>query len=279
MKKVLITGYGVVGHNMLEMLKGGDEEIEFYIKDPLYHTGFYKKFNGEEMDFEFICVPTPMREDGSADTSIVEQVLRESTARTIVIKSTVPVGTCRRLLRETGVKFIFSPEWFGGTIHSKIPQKFIVISDHMFGRSLGSQRLTELFKPIVTPEWRYHFVEYEEAEMSKYMENSFLALKVTFVNEMFRICEHFGLNYDIVREIFISDSRISPYHTYVNREHPYYKSVCFDKDIPALIHSADGRAKLLESMVEINRGYMMDSHKPLGVGSKKILDKYGVKLE
>jgi len=97
--RVLIIGYGIVGKNMAKIFPEADlcDPPQGLQQKPVVH------------DVAFICVPTPPREDGSCDTSVVEKAVRENQACVFCIKSTVPPGTTGRIARETGKACVFSP--------------------------------------------------------------------------------------------------------------------------------------------------------------------------
>ena len=82
------------------------------------------------------------------------------------------------------------------------------------------------------------------------MENSWLATKVTFCNEFYRIANQAGVDYEELRELFILDPRVNPSHTFVYRDQPYWASHCLNKDVPAIASMFE--APLLESVININ---------------------------
>jgi UDP-glucose 6-dehydrogenase len=96
----------------------------------------------------------------------------------------------------------------------------------------------------------FKIVDAKTAEMTKFMVNSWLATKVTFCNEFCRACDKAGIYYEDVRELFTSDPRISPAHTFVYREHPYYQSHCLDKDVPSIANQFD--MELLQDVIKVN---------------------------
>lgn len=84
------------------------------------------------------------------------------------------------------------------------------------------------------------------------MLNCFLALKVTFCCEFADIAKKFNINYQELRELFIADERISPSHTFVYKDKPFYDSHCFNKDVPALVYFAKEYAPLMNFVNQIN---------------------------
>ena len=83
------------------------------------------------------------------------------------------------------------------------------------------------------------------------MENSYLATKVAFCTQFYEIAQKLEIPYEEVRECFILDSRVNPSHTFVYDEHPYYKSHCLDKDVPAIAEYMD--ARLLKDIIKFNK--------------------------
>ena len=111
---VLIAGYGIVGHNLYKKFTWA-EIYDKYISDktqPVFSEAPDKKY-----DFCIVSVPTPMNADGSADLAQVEEVLSEIKAEIFIIKSTVPPTTTEKLIKETGKRIVFSPEYNGNTQH------------------------------------------------------------------------------------------------------------------------------------------------------------------
>lgn len=233
MKKILICGYGNIGQHLykeLEVLKNKNlATIDIYDK---YKN---KEINGdcyinsdEEYDYMFICVPTEMKEDGSADTSAVEgcvELFRN--VDTVIIKSAIPVGTCEKLGKEN---IVISPEYWGTTQHCPEPN-FLILG----GKRTYIDKVVQLYNLIKDGYYKYYFTDHRTAELVKYMENCWIAAKVTFCNEFAKIAKGFGVSYAELRELWLADSRVSPSHTLVYDDKPYYDSHCLNKDIPALI--------------------------------------------
>lgn len=244
--KILIIGYGVVGKNMHKLFPEADYyDPAFDLPPPRKHT---------EYDVAFVCVPTEKKRDGSCDTSIVETCVHEHTARVFVIKSTIPPGTTQRM-NKAGINCIFSPEYFGGTQHANGGDYNFVI---LGGRKELCDIAAEGYKEVMTGNFRIIYTDTKTAELCKYMENSFLAMKVSFCNEFARMAESFGVNYNELRELFIMDSRVNPSHTFVYTDTPFYNSHCLNKDIPAIIKAVERRGyhpELLKMMDAINDYY------------------------
>lgn len=239
---ILIVGYGNIGKHMVEEFKALQPDIyDPYITE--YSTKQKKLY-----DFAFICVSTDMKSDGSCDTSIVEQAIKETDAEIIVIKSTVPPGTTNRLIDMTGKKIVFSPEHYGVTQHCKSDPGFVILG----GDKELCARVAQIYAKVKNGYYKNYFTDSVAAELSKYMLNSFLALKVTFCNEFADLAEKFDVNYPELRELFVADERVGNSHTFVYPDKPYYDSHCFNKDVPALIKFSGDSAPLMTCVDKLN---------------------------
>lgn len=205
----------------------------------------------------FVCLPTPMFEDGEADLSIVEGVLKELAAagasdRIAVVKSTVPPGTTERwnkMFEGTGLHVVFNPEFLteANALDDMRNQDRII---------LGGPRpwinTVKLVFGTAFPKVPIHKTSSTTAEMVKYTINNFLATKVAFANEMAQICEALdgeGLNidYDKVIEYSKLDKRLGNSHwavpgpvpTHDGRYVRGFGGHCFPKDLNALVYVAE----------------------------------------
>lgn len=238
--KILIVGYGNIGKHLYEELESLNPSI-YDINIPEY-----KNTELEGYDIAFICVPTPSLNDGSCDIGTVEEVVSKISSKTIVIKSTVPVGTTQTLTCRYNKEIIFSPEYYGTTVQSK-QQNFLVLG----GDLQNCCKVAQLYYKVKDKDFKIKFTDSKTAELAKYMENCFLATKVTFCNEFAEIAKEFGICYEQLREIFIMDERVGSSHTFVFKDQPYYDSICLNKDIPALIQQSPN-ALLMKQVYEIN---------------------------
>ena len=190
----------------------------------------------------FVCVPTPMREDGSCDISIVKEVVQEacSTGRQniIAIKSTIPPNTTK-LLQELcqDSRIVFNPEFL---LERNAEQDFLNTSRVILGGPRPATTRLKQFYSKVFPNAHVIKTDSTVAEMVKYLTNSFLAVKVSFANEMHAICESLGVDYDKVTEYALHDDRLGSTHWSVPGPDGHYGfgGSCFPKDINALMHLA-----------------------------------------
>lgn len=246
--KVLIIGYGVVGHNLYK-------EIE-KLKPDIYDK--YKRyFNTKRKvtyDFAFICVDTPyINKDNVCDLTAVYDALAHNDARIYIIKSTILPGTTQQLnnkLKELGKEdrqVIFSPEYYGGTQHcNNFDFNYTILG----GDKQACRKVQQLLQHVYDARHTFHIVDSTTAELAKYMENSWLATKVSFCNQFFDLANKLGSDYETLRELFILDPRVNPSHTFVYEEKPYWDSHCLNKDVPAIAHACG--ADLLKAVIDFN---------------------------
>jgi UDPglucose 6-dehydrogenase len=216
-------------------------------------------------DIIFVSVPTPMEENGKCHLNIVESVVEKLSTiidpkkNFVVIRSTVPPGTCDRL------NCYFMPEFL---TEKNYMNDFINCPEWVFGLPLNENN--ELFKNKITQLFQYAFEEKKinynvvyfktnkEAEMIKYFRNCFLATKISFCNEMEEFCRRNEINYENVRSFATSDIRIGSSHTSVpgHDEKRGFGGTCFPKDTSALLYDMNSigmKSYVLESVVERNQ--------------------------
>ena len=263
-----IIGAGFVGQAMFKLFGG------CAVYDPPMGLSDCGAIN--QCRFAFVCVPTPTAHDGSCDTSIVEEVVEWCESDIIVIRSTVAPGTTDRLREKTGKRIIFQPEYIGETVaHPLIDhqaQGFSVLG----GPIEDASPVTDLYKGFYHAGHRFHFCSAICAELTKYMENAFYAVKVTFCNEFFDIAKRFGVDFNELRETWLADPRISRDHTFVYPDNRGFSGKCLPKDTSAIIQAAAGMgydARLLKAAMSINAGHRQDDptysqHAALHAGDK-----------
>lgn len=252
--RIGIVGYGVVGRSMHTLF--GDDAVTLDVdatdKDR-------EAFN--RCDVVFVCVPTPVRPDGSCDTSAVEECVDWIDGPQIVIRSTVAPGTTDRLRRMTEKPIIFQPEYLGETPNHPLAdvrsQTFVVLG----GPRDETSRVADVYQKCYHSEVRFFFSDAMTAELAKYMENSFYAAKVTFCNEFYGIAEALGVDYNELRELWLADPRISRDHTFVFPDNRGFSGKCLPKDVSAIIAASRKRGhapRLLEAIMDINEDYRAD---------------------
>lgn len=238
----LIIGYGTVGGNLSREF----ERLDIDVCDKYKHID--KK--GNRHNVGWICVDTPLV-NGLLDCTEVFNAVHENDCEVYVIKSTVPVGFTDALKEKTGKRIVFSPEYYGGTQHCN---NFVFDFTVLGGDKEDCVVVQQMLQDVYDGRHRFIITNAKTAEMAKFMENSYLATKVTFCNEFYDACEKAGVLYEDVREIFVCDPRVSPSHTFVYRKHPYYKSHCLDKDVPEIANRFD--IGLLKDVIKRNQKRM-----------------------
>ena len=209
----------------------------------------------EETKVIFVCVPTPMRKDGTCYTGIVEEVIREinetATDHIVVIKSTVPPGTTDRINKEyTHSTIIFNPEFLteANFIQDFKNQNRIILG----GDRKGTNKVRQLYSRIF-PKATIVKTGAKHAEMVKYFTNTFLATKVSFANEMYNICQQLDLDYDKIVEYATYDDRLGKSHWAVPGPDGDlgYGGHCLPKDLSAIINEFETLG-LLEAVENVN---------------------------
>ena len=236
MKKIAIVGSkGYVGKAMVEFFRHHYEVVEIDRNDATELA--------DDCDLAVICVPTPMNEDGSCDWSIVENRVKDINAPVIWIRSTVPPGTTDYLSKKYDKRIVFSPEYIGEGKYWQ-PYKFNLIEVESEFWVLGGHRedctyILDLIVPIAGPTKKYRCMKSIEAEVVKYMENIYFAVKVTFANEMRNACKALGVDYWTVRDGWALDPRVDPMHTAAFPEAPGFGGKCLPKDLNGFIQTCE----------------------------------------
>ena len=212
----------------------------------------------------FIAVGTPSRDDGSADLSAVEEVAREVAKymegyKVVVVKSTVPVGTSRKLkklirdhqIRPVPFDIVSNPEFQreGSAIEDFMRPDRVTIGAES---QQAIATMKEIYSALYLIETPFVITSLETAEMIKYAANAFLATKVTFINEIANLCEYAGADVLHVARAMGLDGRIGRKFLHPG---PGYGGSCFPKDTRALLRMAEDRGypfKVLNSVIEVN---------------------------
>ena len=303
--KISIIGCGYVGlvsgfcfadsGHKVTCIDNNDKKIEL-LKDnkvPIYEPGLnellLKNVENSNLSFELninenikdseivlIAVGTPTGENGDANLTFVHQCAKEiaefiSPNTQIIIKSTVPVGTCdavEDIIKENCVHSEFSvisnPEFLreGNAINDFVNPDRIVIGTN---EQTDKKIMINLYKNIITED-KILFTSRRSSELIKYASNSMLAMRIIFINEIADLCEKIGADVtDIAKGIGL-DKRIGPHFL---EPGPGFGGSCFPKDARALIESGkkyDAPQTLLESVILGNENRKRNI-------SKKILDK------
>lgn len=227
--KIGVIGNGFVGE-AISFAFSSISEMFIYDIDPsrcLNDLG-----SVHDCDFVFVCVPTPMFEDGSQDLSYVERAFEKATDTPIyILKSTVLPGTTERLSKNyPDFKIIFSPEFLSERTAKldMLTQSRIILG--------GKFELTERAKILFNKRFKTKNIiqtDSKTAELTKYMNNTFFATKVSIMNEFKLLCDKIGANWEDAVRGFVSDGRIGDSHLNVPGHDGKlgYGGTCFPKDI------------------------------------------------
>ncbi len=252
--KVGVVGAGVVGKAMQRLC--GPETVMY---DPYVPEYEGNKPRVNECDVAFVCVPTAMREDGSCDTSIVEEAVAWVKAPLIIIRSTITPGTTDKLVEQTQKRVVFQPEYLGETaahvFGTMAERDFVVLGGTEEARSAAADFYKHYYNAYV----HYYFCDAMTAEVAKYMENAFYAVKVTFVNEFYDIAKAHGVDFNQLREVWLADTRISRDHTFVYPHARGFSGKCLPKDCNAIVKSSRERGydpQFMAATLKINEDFL-----------------------
>lgn len=258
--RVGVVGAGVVGTAMQQLC--GSETVLFDTKPGAPQD----KAAINACDVVFICVPTPMKADGSCDTSIVEDAVAWVKAPLQILRSTVSPGTTDRLRTKYGRRLVFQPEYLGETVAhmfgNMAERNFIVLG----GATEDISAAADFYKHYYNAMTQYYFCDAVTAEVAKYMENAYYAVKVTFVNEFAEIAKIHGVDFNLLREIWLADPRISRDHTFVYPHARGFSGKCLPKDCNAIVNSSRERGyepQLMASTLKINETFLKMNEKPV----------------
>lgn len=240
-RNVLIIGYGTVGKNLAKELKDIKPDIVDKYKENV------NTIRNIHYDLCFICVGTPLKDNQTLDIDEVINSINDYDCEIYCIKSTCPVGTVERLIKETGKKIVFSPEYYGNTKHNS---NYLFDYTILGGNKTDCEEIIQILMHCYDGRHLFKIVEPKIAELAKFMENSFLATKLSFCQSFYNVCEEESVNYSELRELFILDPRINPSHTFVYKDSPYWDSNCLNKDIPAIANQYN--MALLKNIIDFN---------------------------
>lgn len=225
-----LVGLGVVG----KACRAGFERCGYSVKvhdtaldtriDDLLHT-----------EIVYVCVPTPSNDTGVCDTSIVESVIAELRSKdydgVIAIKSTVEPGTTQQLIDQYDDRIVFVPEFL-----KERSAEYDFVFDHRL-LLVGTENVNYYYLVV-----RSHGdlpksimrVNSTEAELMKYYHNTFNALRIVFANVYFEMCENLGIDYDKVKQAFLTNGNMPDEYLDVKPELRGYAGACLPKDVRAM---------------------------------------------
>jgi UDPglucose 6-dehydrogenase len=237
--KIGIVGYGYVG-KATALLGCKDVEVLIWDIDPsLRNINELKDLI--VCDFVFVCVPTPMNEDGSCHTDLVKGVAVDLIdlgvkSERIIIRSTIPVGTSKSLGVSFMPEFLTEANWEKDFRELKFrviglpnPKSYPIQSElnHLFKLASSAGQINSS---------QICYCHTDEAELAKLTRNTFLSVKVSFFNEIYQFCKDRNIDYEMVKSLVAEDERIGYSHTKVPGPdgNMGYGGTCFPKDIHSL---------------------------------------------
>ena len=246
--KIAIVGHGFVGKAVDYGFTS--VHIEKKIIDPNYGTSVEELLVWKP-DFTFVCVPTPMMQDGDINTTILDEVMKtlDQVTGIIVIKSTVTPNVIDKY------NVVYNPEFL---TEKSACEDFINAQFHIIGgdpaESLALEKLYEDYS-LCNPCPMYKMTK-AEASFVKYGINCFLATKVTFFNQLYDTCNSHGANFNKVVRAIGADKRVGVSHTKVPGfdGKQGYGGACFPKDTAALFNF-DADLSLIGKAIDINNKY------------------------
>lgn len=245
---IKVYGYGWVGKAMHTLFP----DAEIHDPEQHYHSDI-------KCDVAFVCVPTPLV-DGELDTSIVEDVVRESKENLIIIRSTVMPGTCDMLAKKYDKRIVFQPEYLGETAnHPMTDQKsrpFMILG----GNRMDRRSAIEVYQRAYNAAINIRQVSCLEAEVIKLSENRAIAFKVAQCQELYDVCEAAGVDYYTIRDaVYGDDPRFNLWWTFVFPEARGFNSKCIPKDVygwASWAESVGYEPDLTMMMLKINEDYI-----------------------
>jgi UDPglucose 6-dehydrogenase len=241
-----IIGKGFVGGAMYDNFKDVFNVIVWDKDESKRTVDTFDQFVNTS-DIIFVCVPTPMKDSGECDTSIVESVVSQISTidrrKYVVIKSTVTPGTTERLSKDFSMTIGFNPEFLteANAYNDFRNQRLIVIGADDQGLSAVVTQLYYEFNAKVDNHAHVIQRTTKEAELFKYLANCFLATKVIFANEFKMLCDQIEVDYGRIAEIAVLDKRLG--HTHWRVPGPDglrgFGGSCFPKDTAAMLHFSD----------------------------------------
>lgn len=245
MEKIGVIGQGFVGTAVKEGMKNYYDVRTFDINGNCNEPSLDKLIS--QVNETFLCVPTPMKKSGECDLSIVRECLQnisdivefyQKENFIVILKSTIPPGTTEQLNKE--FKFLhiaFNPEFLteaNAVEDYKNQNRIIIGADRPY-----SSRVKQIFAKVF-PKVPIIKTSSTIAETIKYVTNTFLAMKVSYANEIYQLCEKLGIDYDKVIEYARYDERLGNSHWSVPGPDGDFGfgGHCFPKDIAALSYVA-----------------------------------------
>lgn len=254
-RKIGVIGAGFVGNAIINAYQLAEYEV--VVVDPKYNNTTIDQLLDEDPAVIFIAVPSPSNPDGSCDTSILESIVEQLRyyRSPIISKVTAPPDVYEKLSNKY-INFLYVPEFLTA---ANADQDYLDTKILMIGGSDEwimdyAKVYLKAGQPNIT-----HIVygDIKTVSLVKYTINTFLATKVTFLNQIHSLCQEAGINYDHVRNAIMSDERMGSSHFNVpGIDNQFgFGGACFPKDTKALLHYAktlNVKLDVLETAIEAN---------------------------
>jgi UDPglucose 6-dehydrogenase len=246
--KIAVIGLGFVGGTIYKSLGGGELDRSIIAIDPA--KGFNATIKDiKDFDAVFVCVPSPQGADGTADTSILEQVLKDLSyvdfKGVIISKVTAPPDVYTRL-QESYTNLVHAPEFLtaANAYDDYIHGRFAIIGGKISAYRNEAERIIRLSQTGLISVVHCSIAE---AAFAKYTINSFLATKVIFMNEMANLATNTGMDWQKIVSAIRQDTRIGHSHMQVPGPDGQYGfgGMCFPKDTSALLKYAESQNEQL----------------------------------
>ena len=262
--KIGIVGNGFVGKATRQLENSKTELLVYDVRPELCSPAGLTLADMASCEVIFICVPTPMEASGACHLGMVESVVQglrpyiDESKTFMVLRSTVPPGTCKKL------GCYFMPEFL---TEKRYLADFTECRHWVFGvlDAPSDDAFRKTIRTLFQYAWEDHkilhtnleFMLHSEAEMVKYVRNTYLASKVSFFNEMEEFCRLKGIHYERVREISVLDERIGGSHTMVPGHDGKrgFGGTCFPKDTNSLLYQmkeAGMKSYVLQGVIHRN---------------------------
>ena len=254
-----IIGNGFVGNAVYQNVR---DKVETKIYDVDKNRSLNTFDEVLQQELIFVCVPTPMKVDGSCDLSILEKLFEDISNKdlnfdeehTFVIKSTVPIGTTKKLAEKYPLLWIVhNPEFL--TARNAVNDLAKADRTVIGGDSTLTSRVAKLYWGYVYYGEDHNIIQCssDESEAIKYFSNTFLAYKVAYFNKVYDVCEKLGMEYKNVRKGITTDPRIGESHTQVPGidNDRGFGGTCFPKDLNSLINQMESHDINADMLTEV----------------------------
>jgi UDPglucose 6-dehydrogenase len=262
--QIVIAGGGFVGQETWRLFPNAliydpIKTVRDYVNTPKMQQHYCHKPPNDLVDYCFICVPTPMLDNGQCDVTAVEDVFDKVQACVYIIKSTVYPGyTQRRKCAVFCPEYVASSSPYPAPLGDVTKRGFVILG----GEKKHVKKVRELYESVYPPTVDILEVSALEAELIKLLENTAIAAKVTLAQEFYEICKAYKVDYSVIQQgVFGLDPRFNKWFTNV---YPYKRgftnSHCLSKDISNLVLSCQLEKgydpKFIRAIIENNKRWI-----------------------